>query len=208
MHETPWMSRRPLAAVAVVLTVGACALFNRDPQDERTPPDGGLPRGIVATPATPGTTPVTSPTPIQPDLTPPPSRQPLGTLDALGEAAELSRMDTTTRQLSARIDTVIVNAETDLTRMSPTLAVPLITSIRNTLSSNRDERVRMVAMELDSLRLQLSRTPIDGVATGRVLRRLGARTQVAASAAGVMAGKVARLADLLRDTGNRLTAAR
>lgn len=204
MHDRKLAVVRATAVLAIV-TMGACALSN--PPTDETPPTGGLPEGVSASPpqtSTGGGT-VTSPTPVTPDLMPAPSGQPMGNFVAeRGPRVESALPDSATRVLAARLDSVIAPASTDLTRLPIPVARGLIRSISATLAGARSPRTLAVAAELDSLHALLGANPVDGGAVGRSLQRVAARSQAAAPAAGVLSARVARLADQLNDAGNKL----
>ena len=187
------------AAAAALAT--ACAL--NDPPTDDTPSHGGLPEGVSASPATPQVGPVTNPTPpgaAEPALMP--TRQPLGNF-----ASEKTRpvaLDSATKLLSARLDTVIMYGNRDLTQMPIPRARSIVQSISRQLHVSKVTRVHNVAVELDSLDVLLAQNPIDGRAVGRSLQRLSGRAAAASPEAGVLAGRVAHLADVLQSAGNKL----
>lgn len=191
-------------AVLAIITMGACALSN--PPTDETPPTGGLPEGVSASPpqtSTGGGT-VTSPTPVTPELMPSPG-QPMGNFIAEpGPRVAAVAPDSATRVLAARLDSVIAPASSDLTRLPIPVARGLIRSISASLADARSPRTQAVAAELDSLHALLGASPVDGRAVGRSLQRVAARAQAAAPAAGVLSARVARLADQLNDAGNKM----
>ena len=188
------------AASAIVLAA-ACAL--NDPPTDETPPTGGLPPGVTASPAAPQTGPVTSPLPAATTEQPPvPSGQPLGNF--AGERGPRIRGDSTTRWYGVRLDSVIVFANRDITKMPIPMARGLVQTLASALHQSRVPRVHNVAVELDSLNTLLGQSPIDGRAVGRSLQRLSGRATAASPEAGVLAGRVVHLADVLQDAGNRL----
>ena len=198
-------ARWGLSAVAAA-SVAACA-FNRPSEDEANPETGAPPPGITAQPATPATGPTTNPMPVGENYAPRPDRVPVGTMTAEGSGGYV-RLDSTTRALSAKLDSALVANDAGLTRMSPTVALGLIGGIHAFLESRKNPRLQPVITELEALRTELSRQPIDGRATGLVLQRLGRRTAEVAPAAGVLAGRVARLADGLRESGAKMAEGR
>lgn len=204
MHSRKLAMVRATAVLAIV-TMGACALSN--PPTDETPPTGGLPEGVSASPpqtSTGGGT-VTSPNPVTPELLPSPSGQPMGNFVAEGGPRAAAVIpDSATRVLAARLDSVIAPASTDLTQLPIPVARALIRSISGTLAGTRSPRTLAVATELDSLHALLGASPVDGRAVGRSLQRVAARSQAAAPAAGVLSARVARLADQLNDAGNKL----
>jgi hypothetical protein len=146
---------------------------------------------------------VTSPTPVGADQTPVPSRQPLGNF--VEERTPRVRIDSSTRLFASRLDSVIVYGNRDITEMPIPAARALVKTISVMLHPTREgTRVHNVAVELDSLDLLLAQTPVDGKAVGRSLRRLSGRASAASPEAGVLAGRVAHLADVLEKAGNRL----
>ena len=199
-------ARWALAGMAAATLVTACA-FNRPSEDEANPETGAPPPGISSQPATPAVGPTTNPMPMGENLAPRPDRSPMGTMSAEGGATGV-QMDSTTRALSGKLDSILVASDAGLTRMSPAVALGLIGGIQRFLESRQDPRLRPVVTELEALRAELSRSPIDGRATGVVLQRLGRRTAEVAPAAGVLAGREARLADGLSETGAKLAQAR
>ena len=194
------LAGRLLAAMAGSAALAAACALNDPPTDAT--PTGSLPEGITVTPATPQTGPVTSPMGPSIEQTPMPSREPLGNFVERGEPRV--HLDSATRLLSARLDSVIVHGNRDITRMPIPLARGLIQSLSRTLHVSKVTRVHHVAVELDSLDLLLAQSPIDGKAVGRRLQRLSGRAAAASPEAGVLAGRVAHLADVLGDAGNRL----
>lgn len=187
-------------AALAMLAAAACALSN--PPTDETPPHGGLPPGVSAAPPQTSAGPATSPTPVAPDLTPQPDRTPLGSFTR--ENTPRVTLDSTTRTLSARLDSVIAVASSDLTTLPLPAARGLVRALSSSLAESRTPRVRAVATELDTLGTLLAASPVDGRAVGRTLQRLAARAQAASPEAGVLAGRVARLADQLNDAGNKL----
>ena len=196
----PW--RRWMAGAAAVAAIaGACA-WNDPPSDEPTP-GGGLPLGVTAGPANTQVGPITSPTPTtEPTPTPMPTREPLGNF--IGERTGRVPLDDSTRLMSARLDSVLAGTRSGLTSMPIPVARGLVRSIAKTLHVSRVTRVHNVAVELDTLDMLLAQSPIDGRAVGRQLQRLSARAAAATPEAGVLASRVARLADVLNEDGARL----
>jgi hypothetical protein len=195
------LTARWLAGAGALALAAACAL--NDPPTDETPPTGGLPMGVSAAPASPQTGPVTSPLPSATTEQPPVmGGQPLGNF-VEGRAPRV-RIDSTTKLLGARLDSVISYGNRDITQMPIPLARSLVRSISAMLHPSRVTRVHNVAVELDSLDALLAQSPIDGPAVGRSLRRLSGRAAAASPEAGVLAGRVAHLADVLEDAGNRL----
>ena len=197
---------RWLAAAGAITLAAACAL-NDPPTDDTPPMGGGLPPGVSAAPASPQTGPVTSPLPSATTEQPPVmGGQPLGNF--VGERTPRVRMDSTTRWYGVRLDSIITYGNRDITQMPIPLARSLVQTIGAALHKSNITRVHNVAVELDSLDALLGRTPIDGQAVGRSLRRLSGRAAAASPEAGVLAGRVAHLADVLEQAGNRLVNAR
>jgi hypothetical protein len=199
-HNHATRHRWTLGVALMAGVTSACALF--DPPSDEVPPYGGLPPGVTAGPATTQVGPVTTPTPAMPDQTPSPTREPLGNF--AGERGPRVAMDTATRTASARLDSVIVHANRNITSMPIPLARGLLRSISASLEGSRVPRVRAVATELDSLHTLLGATPFDDHAVGHSMLRLSARANAAAPEAGVLAGRVARLADALKEAGTPL----
>lgn len=194
-------NRRGLGAAGALALMAACAL--NDPPDSSPPLGGGLPAGVSAAPAAPQTGPVTSPLPSATTEQPPVmGGQPLGNF--VEERTPRVRADSTTRWYAARLDSVITFGNRDITQMPIPLARSLVQTIGAALHKSNVTRVHNVAVELDSLDRLLGRTPIDGPAVGRSLRRLSGRAAAASPEAGVLAGRVAHLADVLEQAGNRL----
>ena len=192
---------RWLGTVGAMALVAACALGS--PPSGDSPPTGGLPAGVTASPAAPQTGPVTSPMPAATTEQPPmPSRQPLGNF--VGEHTPRVEVDTMVRYLGARLDSVIMYGHRDITSMPIPVARGLIKAISAALHPSRVPRVHNVAVELDSLDALLAQTPVNGKAIGRSLQRLSGRAAAASPEAGVLAGRVAHLADVLQDAGNKL----
>lgn len=200
-------ARRALMGVLAIASLTTACAFNRPSEDEANPETGAPPPGISTQPASPATGPATSPMPVGQDFAPRPDRTPMGSISAEGGATG-ARMDSVTRALSIKLDSVLAGASAGLTRMQPAAAVALIGGFERFLESRNDRRLVPVVTELAALRAQLTRSPIDGVETGRVLQRLGKRTAEVAPAAGVLAGRVARIADELRDAGDKLAEGR
>ena len=205
MHDR--RARRVLVASMAAGTILLGCAFNRPSEDEGNPETGAPPPGITSAPATPSTGPVTSPLPLVADQTPRPDRMPVGTMSAAGEPRAMA-IDSVTRELSARLDTVIGATDRGLTRMSPQTALAVTGGIQRFLESRENPRLRPVILQLEVLRTELQRSPIDARATGVALQRLGERTAAVAPAAGVLAGRVARLADGLRAEGTKLAGGR
>lgn len=199
------LRRAALAATGLALLGGsACALF-RGPEKEG-PSHGGLPQDVRATPAATSLGPVTAATPVQPDVTPPPPGEtPLGTVDVNRPGVALVREDSATRALRLRLDSVLVATSGDLTQVPIPVARAMVDGFRRFLAGHRDPRVAAVREELSALHEALGRSPIDGHAVGHVLERLGTRTTAAASAAGVLSGRVALLGDRLQERGRVLS---
>jgi hypothetical protein len=197
-----------LAGIATVAALGtataACA--GRPPSDS-SPMGGGPPPGVVAAPARPDVGPATNPMPPQPDMTPPADRQPLGSVDAAGGRVGLRPVnrDALADSVSVRLDSVLAVAASPQPHLPLPAALGLIDFFRRYYGGQNDQGMRSVAMELDSLRAQLTASPVDQRATARVLRRLGRRTAGIAPRSGVYAGRIARLSDLLQDQAARLT---
>lgn len=192
-------ARPALIAGAVGLAL-ACAW--NDPPTEG-PSHGGLPQGVTAAPANTQVGPVTSPTPTtDPTPTPVGTREPMGNF--IEERTPRVAVDSNTKAMSARLDSVIVGASGGLTKMPIPVARGLIRSISASLHVSKVTRVHNVAVELDSLHVLLGQQPIDGRAVGYSLQRLAARASAATPEAGVLAGRVARLADVLQEEGTRL----
>lgn len=205
MTTHDWNARW-LAATGAMLLVAACA-WNDPPTDDTPPMGGGLPQGISAAPAAPQTGPVTSPLPSATTEQPPAlAGQPLGNF--VEERTPSVRADSTTRWYAARLDSVISYGNRDITGMPIPLARSLVQTLAASLHKSNVTRVHNVAVELDSLNRLLGETPINGPAVGRSLRRLSGRAAAASPEAGVLAGRVAHLADVLELAGNRLVNAR
>ena len=201
MSTHDWNARW-LAAAGAMMLVAACA-WNDPPTDDTPPMGGGLPQGISAAPAAPQTGPVTSPLPSATTEQPPAvGVQPLGNF--VEERTPRVRADSTTRWYAARLDSVISYGNRDITQMPIPLARSLVQTLAASLHKSNVTRVHNVAVELDSLNLLLGQTPINGPAVGRSLRRLSGRAAAASPEAGVLAGRVAHLADVLEQAGNRL----
>ena len=194
------LAGRLLAAMAGSATLAAACALNDPPPDSS--PTGSLPQGVTVAPASPQTGPVTSPTSPSIDPTPMPSHEPMGNFVERG--SHRVHLDSATRVLSARLDSVIVYGNRDITKMPIPLARGLIQTIAKTLHVSKVTRVHNVAVELDSLDMLLAQSPIDGKAVGRRLQRLSGRAAAASPEAGVLAGRVAHLADVLEEAGNRL----
>ena len=200
-------ARRALALGAAAATLLTACAFTRPSEDDANPETGAPPPGISTQPATPSTGPTTSPMPVGQDFAPRPDRSPMGTMSAEGGATGV-QMDSTTRAVSTRLDSVLAGTIGGIEKMSPAVAVGLIRGFETFLAVRDDPRLRPVATELAVVRELLSRDPVDGRAVGAALDKLGRRTAEVAPAAGVLAGRVARLADILREQGARLSAGR
>jgi hypothetical protein len=193
---------RWVGAAGALALAGACAL-NDPPTDDSPPMGGGLPQGVSAAPASPQTGPVTSPLPSATTEQPPVmGGQPLGNFVERG--GRRVRLDSTTRWYAVRLDSIISFGNRDITEMPIPLARSLIQTIGGSLHKSNITRVHNVAVELDTLNMLLGQTPVDGQAVGRSLRRLSGRAAAASPEAGVLAGRVAHLADVLEQAGNRL----
>ena len=206
MHDR--QARRLLVAGIAAGTMLVGCAFNRPSEDEANPETGAPPPGITAQPASPSTGPATNPLPLVADQTPRPDRMPMGTMTAEGGPTRPMALDSITRELSSRLDTVIAATDQGLTRMSPAVALRVTGGIQRFLESRENPRLRPVILQLEVLRTELQRSPIDPRATGIALQRLGERTAASAPAAGVLAGRVARIADGLRAEGTRLAGGR
>jgi hypothetical protein len=197
-----YMNARWLGAAGTLALAAACAL-NDPPTDDSPPMGGGLPPGVSAAPAAPQTGPVTSPLPSATTEQPPVTDgQPLGNFVERG--GRRTRADSTTRWYGVRLDSIIAYGNRDITEMPIPLARSLIQTIGAALHKSNVTRVHNVAIELDTLNVLLGRTPVDGQAVGRSLRRLSGRAAAASPEAGVLAGRVAHLADVLEQAGNKL----
>lgn len=192
---------RPAALAGILGLAVACAW--NDPPSDDVPAHGGLPPGISASPANTQVGPVTSPTPTpEPTPSPTPTREPLGNF--VEERTPRVALDSNTRTMSARLDSTLFGVNGGVTKMPIPVARGLVKSISATLHVSRVTRVHNVAVELDSLHALLGQSPIDGAAVGRSLQRLSSRAAAATPEAGVLAGRVARLADVLQEEGKRL----
>ena len=192
---------RWLGAAGAIMLVAACAL--NDPPSDSPPMGGGLPAGVSAAPASPQTGPVTSPLPSATTEQPPVmGGQPLGNF--VEERTPRVRADSTTRWYAVRLDSVISYGNRDITQMPIPLARSLVQTLSAALHKSNVTRVHNVAVELDSLNMLLGQTPINGPQVGRSLRRLSGRAAAASPEAGVLAGRVAHLADVLEQAGNKL----
>jgi hypothetical protein len=193
---------RGLVAVGAMALAAACAL-NDPPTDDSPPMGGGLPPGVTAAPAAPQTGPVTSPLPSATTEQPPVmDGQPLGNfVEGRGRRV---LADSTTRWYAVRLDSIISYGNRDITQMPIPLARSLVQTIGAALHKSSVTRVHNVAVELDTLNMLLGQNPIDGPAVGRSLRRLSGRAAAASPEAGVLAGRVAHLADVLELAGNKL----
>ena len=198
-----YRNARWLGAASAIVLAAACAL--NDPPEDSPPLGGGLPQGVSASPAAPQTGPVTSPLPSATTEQPPVmGGQPLGNFVEGGNRRV--RLDSTTRWYAVRLDSIITFGNRDITQMPIPLARSVVQSLAASLHKSNVTRVHNVAVELDSLDLLLGQTPIDGQAVGRRLRRLSGRAAAASPEAGVLAGRVAHLADVLEAAGNKLLA--
>jgi hypothetical protein len=193
-----------LGTASAIALAAACAL-NDPPTDDSPPLGGGLPPGVTTAPAAPQTGPVTSPLPSATTEQPPvPDGQPLGNFVERGRGGHV-RADSTTRWYGVRLDSIIAFGNRDITEMPIPVARGLVQSIAGALHKSSATRVQNVAVELDSLNVLLGRTPVDGQAVGRSLRRLSGRAAAASPEAGVLAGRVAHLADVLEQAGAKLS---
>ena len=195
-----------LAGLAGAAAFAACA--GRPPSDS-SPLGGGPPPGVTAAPPrTSSGTPATDPMPAQPDITPPADRQPLGSVDARGGRVGLRPASLTSAMadsISIRLDSLLAAADDPKAKLPLPNALGLIDFFRRYFSKQNDRGMRELATELDSLRAQLTATPVDQRAMARSLRRVGRRTSGVAPRMGVYAGRVARLGDLIMDNAARLT---
>lgn len=189
-----------LTGMLALAMAGACALGN-PPTDDSAPPHGGLPQGVTAAPPATQVGPVTTPTPAGVDPMPAPAFAPGS---SLGEAGGTVVLDSATRLMSARLDTVIGAMSRGLTSMPIPVARSVVQGISGSLRESTVPRLRAVSTELDALDALLSKSPIDGRAVGLQLQRLASRSAAASPEAGVLAGRVARLSDLLQEAGKKL----
>jgi hypothetical protein len=206
IHARTWrLNAGRTATLAALATLGLACALSDPPTEDDAPSHGGLPMGVSASPANTQVGPVTSPTPTT-EASPMPmlSRQPLG--NYIEERTPRVIVDSTSRLLAARLDSIggAATASGGLTKMPIPVARALVKSMAATLHKSRVTRVHNVAVELDSLDALLAQSPVDGRLVGRSLQRLSARSAAATPEAGVLAARVARLADLLQAEGARM----
>ncbi|CAA9319727.1 MAG: hypothetical protein AVDCRST_MAG11-1937 [uncultured Gemmatimonadaceae bacterium] len=107
----------------------------------------------------------------------------------------------------AEVDTVIVTASRGLTAIPVTIAVPLIQRLEDRLDATNVEPLDQIASELEELREELGKTPVDGRRVGTILLDLGNRTSAVggnAQIAGAAAPKLTQLGELLVGAGRQL----
>ena len=106
--------------------------------------------------------------------------------------------------LSARLDSVIAEAESGLATMEPAQAATLLGSIATELDAAGDTTLAAIATDLRAVRTQLGATPLDSAQVGRSLTAASDRLETAAAGrTGDAQAKLSRLATVLERSARR-----
>ena len=107
----------------------------------------------------------------------------------------------------AEVDTVIITASRGLTAIPANIAIPLLERLEKRLDATNVEPLDQIATELEELREELGKTPIDGRRVGTILLDVGNRTSAVGGnpqIAGAGAAKITQLGELLVQAGRQL----
>jgi hypothetical protein len=107
------------------------------------------------------------------------------------------------------LDATIAAAEGGLTSLAPGAAVSNIEMWQGRLRAANNPALSTIADDLEELKTELGRSPINGTAVGSILSRVGERTTAAASGADpAVSQRITRLGTLLSQAGTQLGGSR
>lgn len=205
------------------------ALWSADAMTSRSMAGDVAPAAPAPSP-TPAPTPAPTPTPAPMTPRPTPMRdttmmpRPDSARMARPDSAMMPRPDSTTitaarrdtsmaadpaaraggAMLSARLDSVIAEAESGLATMEPAQAATLLGSIATELDAASDTTLAAIATDLRAVRTQLTATPLDSAQVGRSLTAASDRLETAAAGrTGDAQAKLSRLATVLERSARR-----
>ena len=180
----PTASSRLLAGAAFVVAIAAACSNN----DNEVPVRLDTGTAVGGNASTPGATPQANP--VVPGADRPGATQPVSDPVTLAE-----------------IDTVIITASRGITAIPTAIAIPLIQRLEDRLDATNVEPLDQIASEMEELREELGKSPIDRRRVGTILLDLGNRTSAVGGnpqIAGNAADRLTRLGELLTQAGRQL----